>query len=121
MAKSDLPFWGLEQMEEVYEVEYDMLFERLLSKLNAQRHLFLVAERSWGLKDYVNELGFQLREKHQDIQICRIDLKPAHSSGDFMELFERTLSNRFPEATFKIEATEIKAREYCNLHGLWQG
>jgi superoxide reductase len=25
-----------------------------------------------------------------------------------------------PEATFKIEADAITAKEYCNLHGLWQ-
>lgn len=26
-----------------------------------------------------------------------------------------------PEATFCIEAKEVTAREYCNLHGLWKG
>jgi len=25
-----------------------------------------------------------------------------------------------PEATFCIEAMEVTAREYCNLHGLWK-
>ena len=25
-----------------------------------------------------------------------------------------------PEAVFKVEAKEIVAREYCNLHGLWK-
>ena len=25
-----------------------------------------------------------------------------------------------PEAVFKIDATNITAREYCNLHGLWK-
>jgi superoxide reductase len=25
-----------------------------------------------------------------------------------------------PEAIFKIEATNVTAREYCNLHGLWK-
>lgn len=25
-----------------------------------------------------------------------------------------------PEAVFKIEATTVTAREYCNLHGLWK-
>lgn len=24
-----------------------------------------------------------------------------------------------PEATFMLEASNVKAREYCNLHGLW--
>ncbi|KPL19143.1 MAG: desulfoferrodoxin [candidate division Zixibacteria bacterium SM23_81] len=26
-----------------------------------------------------------------------------------------------PEATFCIEADQVTAREYCNLHGLWKG
>ena len=25
-----------------------------------------------------------------------------------------------PEATFKVTATKMEAREYCNLHGLWK-
>ena len=26
-----------------------------------------------------------------------------------------------PEATFKIDAGQVTARGYCNLHGLWKG
>ena len=26
-----------------------------------------------------------------------------------------------PEATFNIDADQVTAREYCNLHGLWKG
>ena len=26
-----------------------------------------------------------------------------------------------PEAVFKIDADQVTAREYCNLHGLWKG
>ena len=26
-----------------------------------------------------------------------------------------------PEAVFKIDARQITAREYCNIHGLWKG
>jgi superoxide reductase len=26
-----------------------------------------------------------------------------------------------PEATFKIDADQVAAREFCNLHGLWKG
>ncbi|HBG78014.1 MAG TPA: desulfoferrodoxin [Phycisphaerales bacterium] len=25
-----------------------------------------------------------------------------------------------PEATFKIDAAQVSAREYCNIHGLWK-
>lgn len=26
-----------------------------------------------------------------------------------------------PEATFKVDATTVSAREHCNIHGLWRG
>lgn len=29
--------------------------------------------------------------------------------------------NDKPEATFKTDAEDVTAREYCNLHGLWKG
>jgi superoxide reductase len=25
-----------------------------------------------------------------------------------------------PEAVFKVDAAQVNAREYCNLHGLWK-
>ncbi|MCK4657723.1 MAG: desulfoferrodoxin, partial [candidate division Zixibacteria bacterium] len=25
-----------------------------------------------------------------------------------------------PEAVFMVDAAEVTAREYCNLHGLWK-
>lgn len=25
-----------------------------------------------------------------------------------------------PEAVFKVEASQVSAREYCNIHGLWK-
>jgi superoxide reductase len=25
-----------------------------------------------------------------------------------------------PEATFNVDAKQVTAREYCNLHGLWK-
>jgi len=26
-----------------------------------------------------------------------------------------------PQAEFRVEAGEVEAREYCNIHGLWKG
>ncbi len=40
---------------------------------------------------------------------------------DAKELYVKFLSpGDAPEAFFKTEAKEVKAREYCNLHGLWE-
>jgi len=55
-------FFILEQMDAVYKVEQDWLFEKLPGKLNSHRHLILAAE------------------KHPDIHICYLDMKPLHSS-----------------------------------------
>ena len=38
------------------------------------------------------------------------------ATASFMQL----KPNEKPEALFCINATEISAREYCNLHGLWK-
>lgn len=47
---------SLEQFSEVYKMEQDWLFEKLL-----------------GVKEYVSDLGFQLSEKHPDFHTCYID------------------------------------------------
>ena len=96
-------FLSLEQLTEVYKIEQDWLFEKLLGKLNSHRHLILTADQSWGIQEYVNELGFQLAEKNPDIHICFVDIKPAHSSTSFLELFVAALSLRFPEESSSIE------------------
>ena len=75
------PIFSLEQLDAVYKIEQDWLFEKLLEKLNAHMHLILSAE------------------KHPDIHICYIDIKPAHSTISFLELFVAALSHRFPEVT----------------------
>jgi len=99
-------------MSTIYKTEQDWLFEKLLRKLNANRHLLLTADQGWGIQEYVNELGFQLAEKNPDIHSCTIDIKPAHwlrrarklgSSSSFLELFVASLSHRFPEETSRMD------------------
>lgn len=94
-----IPFFGLEQMSEVYNVDKDWLFDKLLKELNAHRNLLLLGERALGLQEYVDELGFLLADNNPDIHVCRIDLKQAHDPDSFLELFVKTLSNKFPEVT----------------------
>jgi len=90
-------FLSFEQMAELYTVEQDWLFEKLLVKLNAQRRVLLTADQGWGIQEYVKELGFQLEEKYRDIQICYIDVRLAQTSESFLNLFHTTLSHKFPE------------------------
>ncbi|MEN8229874.1 MAG: hypothetical protein ABFS38_17060 [Bacteroidota bacterium] len=97
-------FLSFEQLNEVYKIEQDWLFEKLLGKLNAHRHLILTADQGWGVQEYVRELGFQLAEKNSDILTCYMDLKPARSPTSFLELFVAALSHKFPE---EISCMEI--------------
>ena len=97
------PILSLEQMDSVCEIEQDWLFEKLLWKLNSHRHLFLIADQGWGIMEFVNELGFQLAEKNPEIHTCFMDIRPAHSSASFLELFVSVLLQKFPEETSCIE------------------
>ena len=92
-----------------FKIERDWLFENLLGKLNSHTHLVLTADQGWGIKEYVNELGFHLTERNPDIQSCYIDMKSTHSSASFLDLFVAALANRFPEeaASIKISSQSI--------------
>lgn len=107
-----IPFISLGKMAGVYKTEQDWLFEKLRVKLNSNTNLILTAEQSWGIQEYVNELGFQLAEKNPVIHTCIIDIKPAHTSTAFLELFFAALSYRFPEETSN---TEIESRSIDTL------
>lgn len=97
------PILSLEHMVEVYKIEQDWLFEKLLWKLNSHRHLILTADQGWGIQDYVYELGFQLAEKNPDMHTCFMDIRPVHSSTSFLELFASALIHRFPQETSSME------------------
>lgn len=94
---------SLEQMSDLHRPERDRLFERLLEKLNACKHVFLVANQGWGIKEYVNELGYQLAEKNPDIHTCYLDMRSAYTANSFLELFASAFIQKFPEETSGIE------------------
>jgi superoxide reductase len=77
-----------------------------------EKHVPVVERTSGGFKVKVGSVPHPMEEKHYiewieviaDGSAYRQFLKPGDAS----------------EATFNIEAREITAREYCNLHGLWK-
>ena len=77
-----------------------------------EKHVPAVEKVQGGVKVKVGSVAHPMEEKHYiewieiiaDGKAYRQFLKP----GDV------------PEATFNIEADEITAREYCNIHGLWK-
>lgn len=78
-----------------------------------EKHVPVIEKVAGGFKVVVGSTLHPMEEKHYiewieviaDGKAYRAFLKP----GDA------------PEAVFNIEAGEITAREYCNVHGLWKG
>ena len=77
-----------------------------------EKHVPVMEQIEGGVKVKVGSVPHPMEEKHYiewieviaDGKAYRQFLKP----GDA------------PEAVFHIEAEEITAREYCNIHGLWR-
>jgi superoxide reductase len=78
-----------------------------------EKHVPVVEKVDAGVKVKVGEVAHPMEEKHfiewveviADGKVYRQFLNPGET----------------PEATFNVEAEQITAREYCNLHGLWKG
>jgi len=77
-----------------------------------EKHVPVIEKIEGGVKVKVGDVAHPMEEKHwiewveiiADGKTCRQYLNP----GDV------------PEATFNVQADQIAAREYCNLHGLWK-
>jgi superoxide reductase len=77
-----------------------------------EKHVPVVEKTAGGFKVTVGEVHHPMEEKHYiewieiiaDGKAYRQFLKP----GDV------------PEALFAVDAQQVTAREYCNLHGLWK-
>jgi superoxide reductase len=77
-----------------------------------EKHVPVVEKTPGGIKVTVGSVAHPMEEKHYiewieviaDGQAYRQFLNPGEA----------------PEATFNIDAEQITAREYCNLHGLWK-
>ena len=77
-----------------------------------EKHVPVIETVDGGYKVKVGEVAHPMEEKHYiewieliaDGKACRQFLSP----GDV------------PEALFMVEAKDVSAREYCNVHGLWK-
>jgi superoxide reductase len=78
-----------------------------------EKHVPVIEKTDKGYKVKVGSVPHPMIDTHYiewiellaDGKVYRQDLKP----GDA------------PEAEFQISASRVAAREYCNLHGLWNG
>ena len=77
-----------------------------------EKHVPVVEKTADGVKVSVGSAAHPMEEKHY-IEWIEI-IAGGKSYRQFLNPGEA------PEATFKVDAEDVTAREYCNLHGHWK-
>jgi len=88
------------------------LMEEKTADSATEKHVPVIEKKDGGLSVKVGSVPHPMEEKHfiewievtVDGKVCKKFLKP----GDA------------PEAFFAVDGNDVKAREYCNIHGLWK-
>ena len=78
-----------------------------------EKHVPVVEKADQGIKVKVGSVPHPMEEKHY------IEWVDIIADGRAYRQFLNP--GQPPEATFTIEADQVTAREYCNLHGHWKG
>jgi len=77
-----------------------------------EKHVPVIEKVPGGVKVLVGSVAHPMEEKHY------IEWIEILADG---KAYRQYLSpGDAPEATFAVEAADVTAREYCNLHGLWK-
>ncbi len=77
-----------------------------------EKHVPVVQKSDDNIKVNVGEFAHPMEEQHY-IEWVEI-IADGKSSVEFLKPGQK------PEALFCLDASDIKIRAYCNLHGLWQ-
>jgi len=77
-----------------------------------EKHVPVIEKITGGYKVKVGSVPHPMEEKHYIEWIELI--------ADGKSYFQFLNPGEVPEATFMLNAAVVSAREYCNLHGLWQ-
>jgi superoxide reductase len=76
-----------------------------------EKHVPVITKIDGGYKVSVGSVAHPMEEKHY------IEWIELIADG---QRYRKYLSpGQTPEAVFNVEATQVTAREYCNIHGLW--
>jgi len=78
-----------------------------------EKHVPVSEKIPWGVKVKVGDVEHPMEEKHF-IEWIEI-IADSKAYRQFLD------PGQAPEAFFSVEADEISARAYCNIHGLWKG
>ena len=78
-----------------------------------EKHVPVIEKVEGGVRVKVGDVAHPMEDKHyiEWIEIIAGD----KADRQFLNPGEA------PEATFKTDADNVTAREFCNLHGLWKG
>jgi superoxide reductase len=77
-----------------------------------EKHVPVIKKISGGVKVMVGEVAHPMQENHY------IEWIEVIADGKAYRQFLNP--GETPESVFMIESENIKAREFCNLHGLWK-
>ncbi len=77
-----------------------------------EKHVPVIEKVDGGFKVKVGDVPHPMEDKHY------IEFVELIADGKVYRQFLNP--GEAPEATFSIEAAQVSAREYCNLHGLWK-
>lgn len=77
-----------------------------------EKHVPVIEKIDGGVKVKVGSVAHPMEEKHY-IEWIEI-IADGKAYRQFLE------PGQTPEATFMVTASDITAREYCNIHGLWK-
>jgi superoxide reductase len=89
------------------------LMEENIVDASKEKHVPVIEKVDGGYKIKVGSVPHPMEEKHY------IEWIEIIADGRAYREFLRPGGK--PEAFFCIDATNVTAREYCNLHGLWKG
>jgi superoxide reductase len=88
------------------------LFKENTVDASREKHLPVIEKTDGGFKIKIGSIPHPMEEKHY------IEWIEAVADGKAYRQFLKP--GDAPEAFFKIDAVNITAREYCNMHGLWK-
>jgi superoxide reductase len=77
-----------------------------------EKHVPVIEKVTGGYKVRIGSVAHPMEEKHHIEWIELI--------ADGVSYLAFLKPGAAPEATFQIDAAQVMAREYCNLHGLWR-
>jgi superoxide reductase len=90
------------------------LFQENTVDAAKEKHIPVIEKIEGGFRVKVGSVAHPMEDKHY-IEWIEAITEDGKVYRQFLHPGEK------PEAVFKIDASKITSREYCNLHGLWKG